>query len=371
MKARISLVIALLVGVVAGAAGVWALCNEGYCGDDSTETPRQSAVSTATGFGAGQNWGAPTSTAPATVTPSPTTGTSPEITEITGLAIISDSTADEYRADNPRGGEFGDTTFNWVELLARERSVNLGAWGDDRPEPRRGGYEFNWARSGATSETMISNGQHTGVAQQIQAGQVSHVIIQIGINDFYEDNVALAIYGGQLSGEPLQQFLDGVIDNVELAVQTVKVAGKSKVMLAATPDYLSPEVLPGLQETFPDAAGRQRVIDAFAYVNQGLAEVATREQVHFFDFNAALRAEIVPRRDPNDQRFILVGAERIDVNAKGNDPHYMYVDDDYAHAGTVFSGLFANLFINEMNAVFGTGLAPFSDDEILSIAGMK
>jgi hypothetical protein len=36
----------------------------------------------------------------------------------------------------------------------------------------------------------------------------------------------------------------------------------------------------------------------------------------------------------------------------------------------VFSGLFANQFIKEMNAVFGTGIAPFSDDELLSIAGI-
>ena len=387
MRTYVLLTITLLVGVVAGGTGVWALCEQGYCGERATDTVGQgpaSAIATGTAatFGAGPNGAEsanpvptaflpdPTLPARPTVQPIPTSGTLPVIAPLTGLAIIGDSTADEYRADNPRGGDYGNTTFNWVELLVRERAINVGSWGE-RPEPRRSGYEFNWARSGATSESMLSAGQHSGVAQQVGAGQVSHVIIQIGVNDFYYNDVALAVYDGRLSGEPLQLFLDGIVSNVQQAVQAVKSAGENRVILSATQDLLSAGILPGMREVFPDATGWQRLVDAFAYVNHGLREVAAREAVTFFDFNAALQAELEPRFGPTGREYLVVGGEQIDITTKGNDPLHLFIDDEFAHFGTVFSGLIANLYVAEMNAVFGTAFEPFSDDEILRIAGVR
>src|ERR1043165_9709086 len=102
---------------------------------------------------------------------------------ITGLGILGDSRADEYRADDNRGGAYAVTTLNWVELLQKYRGVNLGSWGT-RAYPRRTGYEFNWGLSGEVTATMVANGQHTGLAAQVQAGLVSHVILDIGANDF-------------------------------------------------------------------------------------------------------------------------------------------------------------------------------------------
>lgn len=384
MKTRIAIVSALLLGIVLGAVGTRALCDAGHCGIDSNETGEVPATDTAAIFGAGTTGAEPTSTPTAdaskptivsedaAVTPvTPTAEATRAIAQITGLAIIGDSIVDEYHADNPRGGEYAAVTFNWAELLAGRNRVNLGSWEDGRPEPRRGGYEFNWARSGATSTTMIEEGQHTGVAEQVRAGQVSHVIIQIGINDFYWDDVAIRIYEGQLTGEPLTEFLNGIVANIELAVGTVKDAGTDNIILSATPNFLALDVLGDADVVLPDETKRQRVIDALDYVNQGLAEVASREQVPFFDFNAALSDELDRRYDPTDRRYIVVGGERVEVKVKGDEPHHLFVGDEYAHPGTIFSGLIANLFIKEMNATFGTGIAPFSDDELLSIAGIR
>lgn len=381
MKTRIAIVSALLLGVMLGAVGTRALCDAGHCGGGSDETGHVSATQTTAIFGARSNWSPPTSTAPADVPPetavpgdivaSPTAEATKTIAQITGLAVISDSNADEYRADNPRGGDFGAVTFNWVELLAERNRANLGAWEDNRPEPRRGGYEYNWARSGATSSTMIEDGQHTGVAEQIRAGHVSHVIVQIGVNDFYVNEVAVEIYNGQLTGDALHEYLNGIVANVELAVGTLKDAGTDNIILSATPNFLPLDILEDADVLLPDETKRQQVIDAFDYVNEGLSEVASREQVPFFDFNAELAADLESRYDPEDRQFILVGGERIEVKVKGNEPHHLFVDDEYAHPGTIFSGLIANVFIKGMNAVFGTGIAPFSDDEILYIAGLQ
>jgi lysophospholipase L1-like esterase len=287
---------------------------------------------------------------------------------LVGLAILGDSTQDEYRADDSRGGAYGDTTFNWVELLARFRKVDVGAWGE-RDEPRRGGYEYNWARSAATTQTMIASGQHTGVARQIRAGQVSHVLIQIGINDIYQQELWKPIVEDRLRGVELHARLDAMAANVDVAVSSLEGAGDVQVMLAATQDYATPDVLPEVKIILADPVKRRRLIDAFAYLNQQLRQVADRHQIVFFDYNAALQAELA-RRDDGSNRLII-GAEAIDLNVRGDDPRHGMLDDQYAHPGTVLSAITANLYIERMNAAFGTTIAPFSDEEIIRIAGIR
>ena len=58
-------------------------------------------------------------------------------------------------------------------------------------------------------------------------------------------------------------------------------------MLAATQDYVTLPIVPELTTQFSDDTGQQRMIDATAYLNSRLVEVATEEGVSFFDFNAA------------------------------------------------------------------------------------
>jgi len=121
--------------------------------------------------------------------------------DMKGMAVLGDSQSDEYRADDWRGGNYADTTRNWVELLAKYRDVNLGEWGA-WDEPRRNGYSQNWARTGATAHSLIESGQHLGAAEQIKEGKVNVVVVYIGALDFapymphgnYE-----AIYNGNLS----------------------------------------------------------------------------------------------------------------------------------------------------------------------------
>ncbi|HRN69615.1 MAG TPA: hypothetical protein PLS49_00390, partial [Candidatus Woesebacteria bacterium] len=74
-------------------------------------------------------------------------------TKLTGLGILGDSQSDEYRADDNRGANYPTTTLNWVEILVQERNINIGEWGVWQ-EPRRSGYAYNWARTGATAASM-------------------------------------------------------------------------------------------------------------------------------------------------------------------------------------------------------------------------
>jgi len=308
-------------------------------------------------------------TATATTQPvAPTATLNPQPNVIVGLAILGDSTQDEYRADNPRGGEYNATTLNWVELLATVRKLNLGPWGQ-REEPRRGGYAFNWARSGATSDQMLSNGQHTGAAAQAVAGLVSHAIVQIGINDFYFSGLGQQIYLGTASGDALRARLDLIADNIISAARALKATGQCEVLVAATQDYMTLPIVPELYVEYQDPVGRQRFVDAIAYLNQRLAQLGAEEGVAFFDFNAAYLAEVQSRLDA--EGFLIVGGERVDLRKRGNEPHFGLIDDGYIHPGTVLSGLYAKLYIEAFNRSFGTAIAPLSDDDILRAAGIK
>jgi hypothetical protein len=116
-----------------------------------------------------------------------------------GVGILGDSNNDEYRADDNRGGNYSATTLNWVEILVKNRNVNVGEWGT-WGEPRRSGYKYNWSRSAARVHDMITAGQHTGLANQVQNGEVKHVVISVGVNDFHVWNGTYAeVYNGTLS----------------------------------------------------------------------------------------------------------------------------------------------------------------------------
>ena len=79
------------------------------------------------------------------------------------------SLTDEYGADDNRSG------MVWVEQLVTSQDFNFGAFSAaSRGEPRRAGYEYNWARSGATATGDYSYAlprQWAGLANQVIAGE--------------------------------------------------------------------------------------------------------------------------------------------------------------------------------------------------------
>ena len=87
--------------------------------------------------------------------------------QVTRLGAVGDSLSDEYFEQSYSYAK------NWTMQLVLFRGVDMGptaqaagapsgTWG----EPRRTGYEYNWARYGADSTTLLTDGQHTGLAAQ-------------------------------------------------------------------------------------------------------------------------------------------------------------------------------------------------------------
>jgi hypothetical protein len=284
--------------------------------------------------------------------------------QITGLAILGDSRADEYRADDNRGGAYAATTLNWVELLTRYRGINTGEWGT-RSSPRRTGYAFNWALSGATASSLIISGQHTGVAAQVQSGLVSHVLLDIGANDFaiwndtYEE-----VYNGSLDDAGLEQKIDQFVADVTTAVDAVRAEGAVKILVVNLADRGSSVAF---MQAFPDPAKRQRVTNAVIAINQALQNMVSARPgtaiADLYNFGNSLLSQI------DAQGNLHVGSELITLLSDGNEPHHLVIAD-HDHLGTVGGGLLANFYSSALNEAFSLSIPPFSDEEMLTNAGI-
>lgn len=279
---------------------------------------------------------------------------------------MGDSNSDEYRAEDSRGGK-KHPALNWVEQLALSRDINFGPWGT-WGEPRRTGYKYNWARSSATTRSMITSGQHTGLAKQVAAGEVSHVVIYIGGADFHlERGTYEEIYNGSLRGRALQTKIDTIIAELTLAVDTLQDAGDVRIVIVS---YIDKGLAPETLRRFPNPIGRSRVSKAVQAVNDGIAAMAEKRQgVAVADMNeygktVLSRLTITGHLD--------VGGEQISVLERGHEPHHMQLADRSGHFGTVASGLLANVILVEpFNRAFGLNIEPLSDLEILQNAGLR
>jgi phospholipase/lecithinase/hemolysin len=282
-----------------------------------------------------------------------------------GIGILGDSTSDEYRAEDARGGDFAANTLGWVEQLVKNRKLNFGAWGQ-WDEPRRTGYEYNWARTGATANTMHTGGQVKGLAEQVAAGKVSFVLLWIGGNDFHMRNGPYEeIYNGTLHGADLQAKLDGFTSDVVRAMDIILAAGKVKMAVVTVTDQGMAHQAPQL---FPDPAGRQKVTDAINAVNVTITKEAEARGVLVIDSNQLAKA-LFARYD--SRGYLVIGGQKIDANTPGDDPHHLQLGDWIGHSGTVLSGIIANsLFIEPFNKAYQLGIQPLSDEEILKNAGL-
>lgn len=281
------------------------------------------------------------------------------------LGILGDSGQDEYQGSDHRGGAYQAVTFNWVEQLVKSRGVDVGAWGSYL-EPRRVGFAYNWARSGATAASLIAQGQHTGLGAQVAASQIDVVVISIGSNDFapYNAEGYEPIYNGTVNGSALTTKINAIVSNVTTAVDTIRRVRPVPVLLITIANLnSSPLVLN--DPRFPDPVKRQRVADAIAATNAGLVSMAQARGVQIID-SQALYNQLAGRL-VNGQ--LMVGGVAIQAFSSGDEPHHGLLGD-HIHAGTVLEALIANRLIETFNRVLHTGLAPLSDTEILTNAGL-
>jgi Ca2+-binding RTX toxin-like protein len=279
---------------------------------------------------------------------------------ISGLGIAGDSLSDEYLHETY---SYAD---NWVELLEQQRGVNVGPQnntvmgdGDDRGEPRReGGFEYNWARSGATSTTLLSDGQHTGLAAQINADTVTHAVLAIGQNDFFPGfgSAYANIYSGTWSQAEIDAHVSTVVGNITIALTTID-TNNARLVLSNIVDY---GLAPATQTAFPDAAKRQLVTNVIDDVNTELLDLAQQSGIPLVDLSS-VAADLLGGAS------ITVGGVTFS-NAAGIGVQNIFVEDGI-HPHTGASGIIANVYLQALNSAYGETIPLLSEEELVTIVG--
>jgi lysophospholipase L1-like esterase len=276
---------------------------------------------------------------------------------VVGLGVIGDSLSDEY------AGELHGYAKNWVELLAQNRGVNLGAWGK-WAEPRREGYEFDWARNGATSQTALSAGQHTGLARQVRDHRVSHVVVAIGQNDFFLGSSAyVGIYSGAWSDSRITKYSGQVLKNIRTVLDTLAPTG-AKVVLSNVIDY---GVAPLTRFLYSSADRRDRVANVISRLNTQIAGLARTYHVPLVDAYGFTKNLLGTNHAPvlshqiGGQTFVGRGG----ILARNE---FVF---DQVHPHTVPQAIFANLFATSLNRGYGTNIRMFSERDMVSLVGLR
>jgi lysophospholipase L1-like esterase len=273
-----------------------------------------------------------------------------------GIGVLGDSYSDEYQFYPPHRS----TARNWVEILAATRGLNFGRFStESRGEPRNQGYEYNWARSDATTDDLIATGQHTGLAAQVARGEVNLVVVFIGGNDFINAMKAPD------PAAAFQKVGPRAEANLERAVATIlKAHPDVKLVIITVPDIRD---LPEFR--VPLNAGRlSRVLADAATAtirryNARIRALASREpRLAVLDFDLVTRVSelIYPES-------VLVAGHPIARSGPSDDPNHLFLGD-VRHLGTVGQGLLAGLLDATIDAKFAAGVPPLTEPEVFEFA---
>ncbi|WP_406696165.1 GDSL-type esterase/lipase family protein [Singulisphaera sp. Ch08] len=272
-----------------------------------------------------------------------------------GIGVLGDSYSDEYQFTLPDRR----TARNWVEILSLTRGLDFGrfsasGWGS----PRDRGFEYNWARTGATTGDMIATGQQTGLAAQVARGDVGTVFVFIGGNDFIDAMSKSDPKAG------LQEALPRALANYRLAVGTIRAADPEvRLVLATVPDIRHlPEFDGPLQEgRLPVRLADDCTAAMGKYNAQIRALAAGDRKIALLDLDLVARLAALESRD-----HAVVAGRRLDRIRPGNSSDRFFLAD-LRRPGTLAQAELARKFIQTVNARFGAAIDPLRDAEILRL----
>ena len=286
------------------------------------------------------------------------------------FGVMGDSLSDEYLESS-----YGAYADNWVEQLVTGGIVDAGplATGGGWGEPRRSGYKYNWARDGSTSNTLLSAGQHTGLAWQGITEGIDYAVLMIGANDQFvatggtSASFYFNVYQGNWSPAQIDNWIDGVVANIDTALSALP--NSVDPVLVGVPDY---GVTPDVQAGYTNAAGRQAVQDVLSgQLNARIEEIAQARQLPFVDILGATTAIFGTHAVPNltvDIGNVAIELTQTDTPSNSN-PTAAFVHDG-VHPHTTLQGTIANVMVAALNKGYGAGLTPLSEQQILANAGL-
>jgi hypothetical protein len=298
---------------------------------------------------------------------------------------LGDSQTDEYQADDNRGPP---TAINWLEILAQEKHVDFGAWSDrSRGEPRRAGYEYNWARSSAVMSGVVS-AQLDGLVAQIAGASVTHAVLFATGNEWVNRSPYLmnAIYnspdGGvtDATGTAIAArvaVVAGQINHVmeRLAQAVIERSTGGGIVILTPPDYA---LHPGVILALTNPVRRGYVSDAIQAIHESVsARAETINSTAGRTLVSVLRSDnhLVEVWASADGRYVTAAGVRLDYRNDSPDgsPYFVALASSgtgSAHMGTIGGGMFARAFIEAANGLEGIAIKQLTDAEIRAAAGI-
>ena len=286
------------------------------------------------------------------------------------LGAIGDSLTDEYDDQ-----DFGGYARNWLELLVEQRGVEVGPTaaqagqpGGTWQEPRRTGYQDNWARSSADTDTAIAQGQHTGLAGGVVRG-VTHAIVFIGNNDFRPglDNSYPydAIYNAVWTQQQIEAHLDDSIADLGTLITPLENAGY-RIAVANAFDFGS---TPLVELVYSDPVKRDRVTAVLEDFSDRVRQLAEDRHLTFVDVLGFGKAAFGPNTAPRPT--LLVGNVAINLNLISSQSGTAagFVEDGI-HPHTVVQGIIANIWLAALDQHLGACVAPFTEAQLLAHNGL-
>ncbi|RNC82842.1 MAG: hypothetical protein ED559_14050 [Phycisphaera sp.] len=286
---------------------------------------------------------------------------------ITRLGAIGDSLSDEYAEEG-----YGSYSMSWSEILVTERGIDMGPTASDAGvgdwgEPRRSGYEDNWARFGHTTDDAIATGQHTGAAAGITGRGVSHVVVFLGGNDFGPAHGPYAdVYNDSWSQSQIDTYVNQQLAKAETVLDEIDGLG-AKILVVNLFDF---GAMVSVERNFPDAAGRQRASALYDDFSDGIEDLAMQRGLPVLDMLSLSRA-IFGTHDEDFNNLGIAGVNiRLNVKGDGSRPDRAYVDDG-THPKSTIQGIWCNAIITALNDAYNTGITPLSETEILGLLGLS
>lgn len=285
--------------------------------------------------------------------------------QIARLGAIGDSLTDEYAEES----SYGSGSRSWTELLVQQRGISMGPtafdagvgfWG----EPRRSGYEDNWARYGITSDGTLAAGAHTGLAQGVTLRGVSHAAMFIGGNDFspwagaYDE-----IYSQVWNQANIDAWIASRVLNYRAFLDTLAPTGVRLVLMSVM-DFSCMTYI-WQEGGFTDPVGRERVNAAMAQLRDELRALADEYNCAFLDTYALNKA--IFGENTSLRATLLVGNTPIALTQRdfGTSPATGWVNDGI-HPNTVVQGIWANAVLTALNFAYDTDITLFAEVEILA-----
>jgi lysophospholipase L1-like esterase len=249
----------------------------------------------------------------------------PSISDVPVIGVVGDSISDEY-ATYP----YGLFETNWVQQLESTGKGELGDFQSLRFYPRLYGYEYNWARAGATSRDVIREAQVLGLVSQIESGDVEAAVVLVGANDFgaaYDE-----IYNGEWDALQINEFLNGLESNMRTIIEAIKAANPVILIVATIPDIGDTPAVFDSENPNPDA---QAAVDAVVQnANQRIRTIAGANSAIILDVYSIFK-QIT---EQSEYRYL---GYRLDTDSGGVSPRNLFANDDF-HPGTLIQSYLAN-----------------------------